>query len=106
MAELTLFVYMIGLGHSFPVDIQRSKTVGHLRKAILLENPNDLKGVDARRLVLYKVEIPDGGDLEQVVLQAARQELGVPSSKLSEIFPEQPREKEISILVEVPDTSE
>jgi|SRR6267142_697928 len=105
MAELCLYVYVIGLSDSFPVDIERSKTVGHLKKEILRERPNGLKDIDAARLVLYKVEIPDGGDLEQVVLQAAKEKL-VSSRKLSKIFDIIPPEEVVSILVEVPVISE
>jgi hypothetical protein len=65
-----------------------------------------LKDIDAAELVLYKTEIPLGEDLEQLVPQAARQKLGVPSSELSEILPEKPRAKVVSILVEVPVISE
>ena len=97
---------MIGLEHPFSVDIKRSKTVDHLKKAILRKNPNDLKSIDAARLVLYKVQIPDGEDLERLAPQAARQKLGVPSRKLSKVFTTNPTEEVVSILVEVPVISE
>ena len=106
MAELSLNVFVIGLGNSFPVDIERTKTVGHLKQAILQVNPNDLKDIDARQLVIYKVEIPDGEDLEQLASQARRQKLEVQSRKLSKIFPTTPPEEVVSILVEAPVISE
>jgi hypothetical protein len=106
MAELTLFVYMIGLSHSFHVDIQRSKTVSHLKEAILLRRPNALKGIDSAELVLYKVALPYVKDLKESVSQALKEELENPLSELSEIFPEKPQAKVVSILVEVPDISE
>jgi len=103
-AELTLFVHVIGLSNSFAVDIERSKTVGHLKQAILRENPNGLKGIDADRLVLYKVELPDGEDL--LVSQASGEKLGLPTTKLSQIFLMKPPAEVVSILVEVPVISE
>jgi hypothetical protein len=106
MVNLTLFVYVIGLGSLFPVDLERSETVSHLKDAILLEKPNALKGVDARRLVLYKVALPYVKDLEESASQALKEELENPMSELSEIFPEKPRAEVISILVEVPVISE
>jgi hypothetical protein len=106
MVKLNLYVYVLGLGNPFRVDIQRSKDVYDLKKDILRERPNALKDIDAAELVLYKTEVPLGEDLEQLVPQAARQKLGVPSSELSEIFPKKPRAKVVSILVEVPVISE
>ena len=100
-AELTLFVYVIGLNHPFPVDIERSKTVGHLKDAILSKRPNALKDIDAAELVLYKVELPYANDLEESVSQALKEELEDPLSELSDIFPVPPK-KVISILVKVP----
>lgn len=108
MANLTLLVYVIGLESPFSVDIERAKTVDHLKKAILKETPNSnsWKDIDARRLDLYKVDIPDNDDLEQTAPQAAREKLGVQSRKLSKFFTTDPGEQVISILVEVPDISE
>jgi hypothetical protein len=103
-SELTLFVYLVGLGNPFAVDIERSKTVGHLKQAILLQKPNGLKGIDAARLVLYKVELPDSEDL--LVSQASGEKLESQTMALSEIFPMEPPEEVISILVEVPVISE
>ena len=42
---------------SFSVDINPQKTVGHLRKCIKNEKQNDLKDVDADRLMLWKVDV-------------------------------------------------
>jgi len=106
MANLTLFVYGIGLGVPFSVNIQRSKTIDELKDAILSKRPNALKDIDAADLVLYKVDIPDDEDIEQSAPQAERQKLGVPSRKLSKIFTTNPTEEVVSILVEVPVISE
>ncbi|KAK2462457.1 hypothetical protein APHAL10511_005427 [Amanita phalloides] len=72
MAEnLRLFVVVVELGPpSFPVCIESSKTVGELKKAILNENANTLKGVDAHQLTLYKVKLPDGKNLKELAPQA------------------------------------
>jgi hypothetical protein len=105
MATLSLYVYVIGVGNPFRVDIQRSKTVGHLKGAILSKKPNGLKGIDADQLDLYKVDILYA-DFERSVSEAHREELADPFSTLSEIFPQTPRERAVSILVEVPVISE
>jgi hypothetical protein len=102
MANLTLFVYVIGLERPFSVDIQRSKTVDHLKKAILKEKPNDLKDIDADHLDLFKVDILYDSNFEGSVCQAFREELDNPFTTLSEIFTKKPRAKAVSILVEIP----
>ncbi|KAK2459548.1 hypothetical protein APHAL10511_008427 [Amanita phalloides] len=103
MAEnLRLFVVVVELGPpSFPVCIESSKTVDELKKAILNENANILKGVDAHQLTLYKVELPDGKNLKELVPQAQKEELGVASCELSELFPVKPPAKTVSIIVEI-----
>ncbi|KAI9460095.1 hypothetical protein F5148DRAFT_272422 [Russula earlei] len=104
-ANLDLFVYIIGMGNAFPVNIERSMTVGHLKEAILQKKPNDLKGVDADRLKLYQVDLPDDKDLEKAAKQATegQEPLTVSSRLLSKIFQRDPLEERVSILVEVPE---
>jgi hypothetical protein len=97
-SHLKLFVYIIGLGSLFPVNIERSETVGDLKIVILKEKPNGLKDVDADRLILFKVELRDAKNLEQLAHDATKEELDVPST-LSEVFPQNPPAKTVSILV-------
>jgi len=107
--KLKLFVYVIGLGGcSFPVIIKGSETVGELKKAILKKVSNELRGVDADQLVLYKVELPDadGDTLQQSAPQASHEELEVPSEELSQLFPIEIPEETISIVVEIQRPSE
>jgi len=107
--DLRLFVYVIGLsGSSFHVIIKGSETVGELKKAILKEVSNDLRGVDADRLVLYKVELPDadGDTLQQTAPQASHEELKVPSEQLSQLFPMAPPKKTVSIVAKIQRPSE
>ncbi|KAK2459307.1 hypothetical protein APHAL10511_008662 [Amanita phalloides] len=102
--KLRLFVYVIGLRtSSFPVIIESSKTVGELKRAILKEKPIGLKGVHAGQLTLYKVELPDGENIERLEPLARKEELEVPSCKLSEVFPVEPREETVSILLDIKD---
>lgn len=47
--ELELFVYVIGLaGSSFPIDIENSKTVGHLKEVIKKKKAPELDNLAAR----------------------------------------------------------
>lgn len=44
--------------NAFPVDILRSKTVDHLKKAIKKEKENALNHIDADQLEIWKVSDP------------------------------------------------
>jgi hypothetical protein len=103
--HLKLFVFVKGLGTSFPVTIKRSETVGHLKQAIWKKNPNDLKHVDSNELTLYQVALTYGEEVEQLASRAKKKKLTVPSLELSEVFPTDPQEQTVSILVEVPNIS-
>ncbi|KAH9953313.1 hypothetical protein BC827DRAFT_1249376 [Russula dissimulans] len=82
--------------------IEDSETVFGLKEAIAMEIPNDLQGVDPYPLELYKIDIPDGKNLKQRAKDAPKEELDVSTRKLSDIFPSQPLEERVSILVKVP----
>ena len=53
---LTLCCWILGTTHTFPIDIDPRKLVGHLQKAILVENPNNFRGIDACQLILWKAK--------------------------------------------------
>jgi hypothetical protein len=56
---VTLFCWILGKSRcSFLVDIEDSKTVGHLKEEILRKNSNALAGIDAADLQLWKVSSP------------------------------------------------
>ncbi|KAF9965976.1 hypothetical protein BGZ65_000526, partial [Modicella reniformis] len=61
--SFTLFCLVEGEKSSFPVDIKPVKTVDRLKKAIKKaikeQKSNDLGDVDADKLTLWRVEIPD-----------------------------------------------
>src|SRR5712672_1440236 len=103
-SQLKLFAYIIGLNTSSQVTIESSETIGNLKTSILVENPNDLKGVDADRLTLYQVQLPDDETLEQSALQALKhpgKKKLFASQLLSEIFPTDPPARTVSILVDI-----
>jgi hypothetical protein len=104
MAEkLLLFVYVVYLHrYTFPIKIESSQTVGHLREAIFREYPNDFKNINDDRLILYQTEFYEGDNLRQLAELADKTELVLPSCKLSKIFPIQPPEETVNILVYVP----
>ncbi|KAK3815348.1 MAG: hypothetical protein J3Q66DRAFT_344412, partial [Benniella sp.] len=64
MAVLTLFCLIAGTDTSFPVDIDRAQTVGHLKDEIRTKRSNyfDRMKIDADQLTLWRVSIPDEVD--------------------------------------------
>jgi len=101
-AHITLYAYIIGLNsRSFSVTLAKSETVGNLAEAILKKRPNDLKNVDADRLDLYKVSLPDDETLGQSARLPLDQKLDVGSRKISKIFPAAPPEEMVSIVVDI-----
>ena len=103
--DLELFVYVLGLeGSPFAIDIESSKTTDRLKDLILNKRPNDLKGVDAARLTLYKVCLPDDDTLSATASEAIREDnlmkATYPFSKYSH---EQPPPKTVHVVVDLPD---
>jgi hypothetical protein len=53
--DLTVFCWILNTDDPFPIDIGKSKTVGHLKKMIKKENEHDFAAIDAKALVIWKV---------------------------------------------------
>ncbi|KAF9101346.1 hypothetical protein BGX27_011512, partial [Mortierella sp. AM989] len=57
--EITVYYLIEGENTEFAVDIASTKTVGHLKKAIKVEESNRFSNIDASRLTLWKADIPN-----------------------------------------------
>ena len=59
-AEISLACWIVGLddANAFPVDILRSKTVGHLKEAIKKKKEPILNHIAADQLEVWKVSDP------------------------------------------------
>jgi len=98
---------------SFPINIDESQTVGDLKGQIKKENAQLLISIDARTLILYKVDIDiavNNAAYQQVIEQISdkmvttpMEPLINPSQTLSDIFGQStPAGRRINILVERP----
>jgi hypothetical protein len=104
----TIFCLFEDRGGPFPVDIDETRTVGHLKKAIKQEKPVDLADVDADHLNLYHVNLKYVNSDEQARITRVKEALkGLeplgPLRKLSNIedgFPED--EDSVHIIVQLP----
>ena len=105
--SITLLCLVKGntLANAFPVDIDKDQLVGHLKDAIKARNQNDFAGVDAVKLRLWKVEIPEDRDdlLSNLSLQDKDELLA--TKKISKYFSDSPPEEHIHVLVSPPETS-
>ncbi len=86
--------------NAFPVDIDKDQLVGHLKKVIKAEKQNDFAGVDADKLKLWNVKIPDDYDdpLSNISLQP---EL-LATRDIGDYWTEKPPKRNIHVLVEPP----
>ncbi|RHZ62764.1 hypothetical protein Glove_335g61 [Diversispora epigaea] len=87
---------------AFPVDIDKNKLVGHLKEAIKEKNSNDFTGIDARKLKLWKVSIPDDRNdfLNNLILQDQDE---LPATRIiGDYWIEEPLNKHIHVIVKLP----
>ena len=79
--------------HAFSVHTQMNTLIGDLKKLIKVEKPNDFRDMDADKLKLWKVNIPEDDDdaLKNLTLEdKAKGILGLrPTWKILKAFPEE-----------------
>ncbi|KAI8356292.1 hypothetical protein B0O80DRAFT_23919 [Mortierella sp. GBAus27b] len=103
---LTLFCLVNGETTPFSVEVDPTKTVDHLKDAIKAKQSPDFNDIVAKSLTLWRVciAITDDGDDEVPILLDSldeRKKLG-PATRLSKVFPEEPPEETIHIIVQRP----
>ncbi|KAG9064953.1 hypothetical protein KI688_003215 [Linnemannia hyalina] len=92
---------------AFPVEIESTKTVGHLKKLIIAELPASFQQSNANDLRLWQVSIPDGDDNYNHTISLFSSELPKmlelrATIKLSRVFGAKPQENMIHIMVQGP----
>ncbi|THU76902.1 hypothetical protein K435DRAFT_878587 [Dendrothele bispora CBS 962.96] len=101
-----LFCCLVGSETPFPVEFSSSLTVARLKKLIKDKQPHDLKGVDAHKLELFLISLPDNGDLTKKVKNEIEGKEPLRSTTtLSKIFPDEPPEETIHIAVRLPNVT-
>ncbi|KAF8327079.1 hypothetical protein F5887DRAFT_851000, partial [Amanita rubescens] len=105
--DLTVYCWILNTDDPFPIDIGRSKTVGHLKKMIKKENEHEFAAIDAKCLVIWKLSspiLPEEINTKIRHVQSLEEIPCVklsPLDKLSEHFSSAPRDG-VHIIVEVP----
>ncbi|CAG8598035.1 2828_t:CDS:2 [Paraglomus brasilianum] len=115
MSTITLSCLVMGddpYENVFAVDIDDSKLVSHLKKAIKQEQPQTFAGVDSKNLKLWKVNIPLNEPEPNLSLTTTKKfditiREGLPDVKLlssfdeiSEYFSGQPPRKHVHVVVQ------
>ncbi|THU96247.1 hypothetical protein K435DRAFT_839131 [Dendrothele bispora CBS 962.96] len=100
-----LFCCLVGNNNPFPVEFSSELTVARLKEWIKEKNPHDLKEIRASKLDLFKVSLPDKGDLtKKIKNEIEGKEPLRTTMRLSKIFPDgPPEETSIHIVVKLPD---
>ncbi|KAG0051593.1 hypothetical protein BGZ89_003482 [Linnemannia elongata] len=106
---ITLFVIIDHetIADAFPIDIDASKTIGHLKQLIKNHNPRSVGALDARKLRLWHINIPyahERGYEDTIRLQeVCGRCLLAPYLKLGDFFGTKPDGQKIHVLVELPE---
>jgi hypothetical protein len=101
--SITLFCLVQGASTAFPVDIDSSLTVGHLKDAIKAKKAPEFDSWAAYRLRLWKVEIPDDRDdlIQGQALQDNNQLL--PTRRLVRYWTDTPPSEHIHVIIKLPE---
>jgi hypothetical protein len=95
-------------GHVFTIEIEGSKNVSALKKAIKEEKKPAFDNIPADVLQLWKVAIPVNDGFKENVgnIELEDEEALSPVVKLSKVFLFQPEDEDLHIIVRSPSTSE
>ncbi|GET04638.1 kinase-like domain-containing protein [Rhizophagus clarus] len=88
--------------NAFPVDIEKDRLVGHLKEAIKAKKQSDFAGVDADKLKLWKVEIPDDQDDQLANLLLNDQTELLVTRDIGDYWTGKPLKRHINIIISSP----
>ncbi|KAG0044232.1 hypothetical protein BGZ89_006131, partial [Linnemannia elongata] len=106
--RLNLFCLVNGeaTSNAFPVEIESTKTIGDLKELIKTKKTNDFQDVDADKLTLWRVSIPDDDDDDEIpfVLDNVNKDKKKlrATRGLLEVFPDKPPKNTIHVIVQRP----
>ncbi|RIA91880.1 hypothetical protein C1645_821430 [Glomus cerebriforme] len=102
--SITLFCLIKGntTANAFEVDIEKDKSISHLKKVIKAEKAPEFDNFPADKLRLWKVEIRDDHDdlLSNLTLNDGDELLA--TKKISKYFSDSPPEEHIYVIVKLP----
>ncbi|KAF8905927.1 hypothetical protein BGZ58_006349, partial [Dissophora ornata] len=107
--RLTLFCLVDeeATSQAFSIEIDRTKTVDHLKDLIKAKKTIEFSDVDADKLTLWRVSMPITRDNDEMPILLSNFTKGNkeklhPADDLSDVFEETPPKKTIHIIVQRP----
>ena len=105
--SITLFCLVKGntTANAFSVKISRDESISELKDAIKAKKQNDFAGVDADRLKLWKVTIPDDQDdlLSKLTLNDGDELLA--TREIGDYWTEKPPKRNIHVIISPPEAT-
>ena len=102
--SITLFCLVKGntTANAFEVDIEKDKSISHLKKVIKAEQPQTFANVDPKDLKVWKVTIPDDQDdlLSNLILNDEPELLA--TREIGDYWTEKPPKRHIHVIVKLP----
>ncbi|KAF8943231.1 hypothetical protein BGZ46_006573, partial [Entomortierella lignicola] len=97
-----LFCILDGDSSAFEVNLDADDSIAALKRAIKGEKPNDLQGIDADKLLLFQIAVPDEGTKVNLDKIDSPTPLVKGSDEISEVFGTSPVKKIIHVVVQRP----
>jgi hypothetical protein len=100
-------VFEDAIADGFFVKVKPSDTVYDVKKAIVQRNPNKLKGINPKTLILYQVDIPGSAKakedvIKKRIIELDKEESLDPVQRLSEVYTSPPAENTVHLIVQIP----
>ncbi|KAF9081985.1 hypothetical protein BGX27_004680, partial [Mortierella sp. AM989] len=100
--KIKLFCILDGDSSAFPVKLDSDDTIGELKKAIKEEKKPRLDDIDADKLLLYQIAIPDEGTQVNLNNVDSPKPLLKATTEIAEVFGTAPPKKTIHVIVQRP----
>ena len=99
MGDVTLWCLLQGqqLNLSFNVTITRKSYVADLKKLVIAQGGNQMKGISHEDFHLYRISVANDTELEQLDLKNCS--LLSPRTRIYSVFPEDPEENDYILVV-------
>ncbi|KAF8656989.1 hypothetical protein AX16_002300, partial [Volvariella volvacea WC 439] len=102
---ISLFCLIYGepFARAFEIELGREKTISALKELIIAKKPNYFQSIDADQLDLWKVEIPVTDDDETPQKpELDDEDILSPTKKIGKLFPVEPAEDHVHIIIQGP----
>ncbi|ORZ15009.1 hypothetical protein BCR41DRAFT_82362 [Lobosporangium transversale] len=100
--KIKLFCILDGDSSAFEVQLDADDSIAALKKAIKKEKENDFREIDADKLNLFHISVPDEGATINLANIESKELLTRATSEISEVFGSAPAKKTIHVIIQRP----